>query len=71
MLPAICEGNPSVTGGFPSPRASNAGRVSMAWRHHVTMRHGFMGQCGYFVLLNIAAKEYAANTDILIFDYID
>ena len=34
-LLALCEGNPSVTGGFPSQTASNAGNVSMEWRHHV------------------------------------
>ena len=30
----FCEGNPPVTGGFPSQRASNAGNVSIWWRHH-------------------------------------
>ena len=30
------EGNPSVTGGFPSQRASDADNVSIWWRHHVT-----------------------------------
>ena len=29
----LCEGNPQVTGGFPSPRASNAENVSIWWRH--------------------------------------
>ena len=31
----LCEGNPPVTGGFPSYRASNAENVSIWWRHHV------------------------------------
>ena len=31
----LCEGNPPVTGGFPSQRASNAENVSVWWRHHV------------------------------------
>ena len=31
----LCEGNPSVTGGSPSQRASNAENVSIWWRHHV------------------------------------
>ena len=35
----LCEGNPPVTGGFPSQRASNTGRVSMSWRHHATTKH--------------------------------
>ena len=31
----LCEGNPPVTGGFPSQRASKAKNVSIGWRHHV------------------------------------
>ena len=30
----LCEGNPSVTGGFPSQRASNTGNVSIWLRYH-------------------------------------
>ena len=30
----LCEGNPPVTGGFPSQRVSNAEVVSIWWRHH-------------------------------------
>ena len=30
----LCEGNPPVTGGFPSQRAGNAKNVSIWWRHH-------------------------------------
>ena len=30
----LCEGNPHVTGGFPSQRASNAENVSIWWRYH-------------------------------------
>ena len=33
-LPAFCEENPSVTGGFPSQRAGNAESVSIAWCHN-------------------------------------
>ena len=33
----LCEGNPPVTGGFPSQRASNAENVSIWWRHHVLL----------------------------------
>ena len=32
----LCEGNPPVTGGFPSQRASNAENVSI-WLHHHTL----------------------------------
>ena len=31
----FCEGNPPVTDGFPSQRASNKENVSIWWRHHV------------------------------------
>ena len=30
----FCEGNPPVTGGFPSQRPCNAENVSIWWRHH-------------------------------------
>ena len=30
----LCKGNPPVTGGFPSQRASNAENISIWWRHH-------------------------------------
>ena len=32
-LLALSDGNPPVTGGFPSQRASNSTRVSMPWHH--------------------------------------
>ena len=36
----LCEGNPPVTGGFPSQRASNGENVSIWWRHHALLvRH--------------------------------
>ena len=31
----LCEGNSSVTSGFPSQRASNTENVFIWWRHHV------------------------------------
>ena len=33
-LLVLCEGNPPVTGGFPSQRACNSESISMPWRHH-------------------------------------
>ena len=33
-LLALCEGNPLVSSGFPSQRASNMESISMSWRHH-------------------------------------
>ena len=40
-LLALCEGNPPVTGGFPSQRASNAESVFMPWCCHVFMLNCF------------------------------
>ena len=31
----LCEGNSPVTGEFPAQKASDAGKVSIWWRHHV------------------------------------
>ena len=31
---SLCEGNPPMTGGFPSQRALNTENVSIGWRHH-------------------------------------
>ena len=36
-LLSLCEGNPSVTGGFPAQRDSNAEHVSIWWRHNATL----------------------------------
>ena len=33
----LIEGNPPLTSGFPSRRASNADNVSIWWRHHVRL----------------------------------
>ena len=33
-ITGLCEGNSPVTSEFPSQRASNAGNVSIWWRHH-------------------------------------
>ena len=38
VLLALCEGNPPVTGGFPSQRTCDAEEVSISWRHHVEVR---------------------------------
>ena len=41
-LLALCEGNQSVTAGFPSQRASNAETVSIWWRNHVSSHSGIL-----------------------------
>ena len=33
----LCEGNSPVTGEFPAQMASNAGNISIWWRHHVDL----------------------------------
>ena len=40
----LWEGNPPVTGGFPSQRASNVENVSIWWRHHALnlLPHGLI-----------------------------
>ena len=55
----LCEGNPPVTGGFPSQRASNAENVSNWWRHHNiyfsrTMHHS---QLAIHTVLSISEFE--------------
>ena len=35
----LCEGNPPVTGGFPSQRASNEENFSIWWRHYAKSSH--------------------------------
>ena len=46
-----CEENSLVTGEFPAQRASNAGKVSIWWRHHGIFprqtRHGLTGGNGF------------------------
>ena len=50
-LLALCEGNPPVTGGFPTQRASNAENVSIWWRHHEL---GFI----FYLLPQVAWEQY-------------
>ena len=35
----ICEGNSPVAGEFPAQMASNAGNISIWWRHHAALSH--------------------------------
>ena len=35
----LSDGNPPVTGGFPSQRTSNSEKVSISWRYHAGHRH--------------------------------
>ena len=38
----LCAGNSPVTGEFPALRASNAGNVSIWWRHHASPRFRYI-----------------------------
>ena len=45
MLLTLCEGNSTVTGGFPSQGASNAENVSIPWRHYKNGDHEDVMTC--------------------------
>ena len=54
----LCEGNPPVTGGFPSQRAGNAENVSIWSRHHVflmfdNVHTGCGPYCGYSLIWKV------------------
>ena len=51
LLLALCEGNPLVTGGFPSQKASNAEIFSLSWHHHDNNK-----PCSIPVLLFLPAR---------------
>ena len=38
-ITGLCEGNPLMTGGFPSLKASNVKNVSICWCHHAVWTH--------------------------------
>ena len=44
-LLALCEGNPLLTSGFPSQRASNVESMSMLWHHHEKDSSGIYADC--------------------------
>ena len=50
----LCEGNPPVTGGFPSQKASNAENVSIWWRNHESTRF----ENDLLVLCRFSGDEY-------------
>ena len=62
-------GNPPVTGGFPSQRASIAENVSIWWRHHVRLPHCTQ----YRAMINRATtrsnciRNYMCHDDVIHF----
>ena len=57
ILSAVCEGRPSLAGGFSSQRTSNAETTSMSWRHHdglyLASNVRFTEACPASVLLSV------------------
>ena len=49
----LCEGNPPVTSGFPSQRASDVENVSIWWSHHATVHLNIFMMTFIIVALNI------------------
>ena len=59
----LCDGNPPVTGGFPSQRASNAETVSLWWRHHEYSYNADIIACSYRCVNK--SIEYAHNSSMM------
>ena len=58
---ACCEGNPPVTSGFPSQRASDAKIISMSWHHHMYIFMGCSCQRIYLKITQIADEATMAT----------
>ena len=58
----LFQGNPSVTDGLPSQRASNAENVSVAWRHRVFLQSQQPSPVQWTLLFRLltTAREYPA-----------
>ena len=65
--PALCEGNPSVTGGFPSQRASDEASLTTPWCHHNfrSLPSRVLYHC-YIVSKPTPATEYGIKHDDVI-----
>ena len=61
---SLCQGNPPVTGGFPSQGASNAENASIWWRHHDLMRicSQYLTPIVYFSILYSAISSVVRAT---------
>ena len=60
----LCEGNPPITGGFPSQRAINAESVSIWWRHHDSQL--FVLYFSYILRFNTEKAWYSINLDYMV-----
>ena len=63
----LCEGNPPVTGGFPSQRACNAENDSIWWRHHaiVAQWHHCASQTPIFIIIYSSKCLLTDDTKLL------
>ena len=61
----LCEGNSPVAGEFPAQRVSNAGNVSIWWRHHGTL-HCYPQVTGavYYTFIASSVKLIPRNSAI-------
>ena len=57
----LCEGNPSVTRGFPSQRTSNEKNVSIWWRHHEWLHVPLAAICQTFWPSRNVAEAWIPN----------
>ena len=63
----ICAGNSPVTGEFPTQRASNAGDVSIWWRHHESklVKYGDIYQCNVHTCGNCRFPYWNNTSNII------
>ena len=68
----LCEGNLSVTGAFPSQRASNTENISIWWRHHVflfsivyvTGSYASQTSCWFHFLIHLDLMRHAIVSEL-------
>ena len=68
----LCEGNPPVTDGFPSQRASNAENVCIWWRHHVNVdskHHSVIFMYSYFLYAD--PEHYSVGMNPFLFSALE
>ena len=56
----LCEGNSPVTGEFPAQRTSNAGSVSIWWRHHEYL------STWLYVILRLRSSNSSSGTSMFL-----
>ena len=64
IILALCEGNPPVTGGFPSQRASNLESIFMLWHHHGVSQRVLQGVPCMYMLSPLSSLLYCQGQAI-------